>query len=375
VNADFDVIVIGAGAADASATYQLSKRGLRVLTLEQFAIGHDRGSKHGHSRIFRFAYDQVIYARMAMWALELWRDLGRDAVTQLYWPTGMLDFGGNDAPKINRIEVVMREINSPFEILDLLAMNSRFLQWRPRDDWKIIFLEFAGIVSPILTLEVLIRLAREHGAKVMQNTPVLEVDLSDPKNPSVKTEHSVFTAEKLVITAGAWLPKLVPGLERRFKVQDNLTAFFRPRYLEAFDPEKFPVFIQRDDEQVYGFPNFGLSGVKVAFHATGEIVDPDVRTVIQDDPRVAGLHKWLETYIPDAAGMFMQSNECMYSNTSNDDFVIDFHPASSNTVIASPCSGHGFKFTPILGEILADMVQGNANKFIADQFKIKSVTT
>lgn len=366
--------MIGAGAAGASATYNLSKRGLKVLTLEQFGVGHDRGSTHGHSRIFRFAYDQVTYARMAMRALELWRDLETDAGTKLYWETGMLDFGGNDAPKINRIERVMREINSPFELLDATAMNARFPQWRPRHDWKIIYSQFAGIVYPNLTLDVLIGMARVYGATVLEHTPVLEVDLSDPKNPAVNTAHGTFSSQKLVIAAGAWLPKLVTGLNRRFVAQDNLTAFFRPKNLEPFAPEKFPVFIQRDDEQVYGFPNFGLPGVKVALHSTGENVDPDARVVLNDDPRVSRLHTWLSKYIPDAAGAFMQAKTCMYTNTVNEDFVLDLHPNSSHTIIASPCSGHGFKFTPILGEIIADMACDKPNEFLVDQFKLDAVS-
>jgi sarcosine oxidase len=375
VKTAFDYIVIGAGAAGSSATYHLAKRGLSVLLLEQFGFAHDQGSSHGHSRIFRYAYDQLVYARMAVRALELWRELEQEAGTQLYWPTSMIDFGAPDAAKMTRVEAVLREISEPFEVMDAAGMAGRFPQWRPRADWKMIYSETGGIVQPTLTLEVLHALARMHGATLLEHTPVVQLDLSDPKAPALQTKWGKFTTAKLIITAGAWLPKLVPALAARFVVQDNLTAFFRPKNLSDFAPERFPVFIQRDDEQVYGFPWFGLPGIKVAFHKTGLHVNPDERTVEPTDARIEQLHAWLERYLPDAAGPFMSAKTCLYTNTATENFILDYHPQSPQIILMSPCSGHGFKFTPVLGEMLADMATGTANPFVAEpKFRISAST-
>ena len=309
---------------------------------------------------------------MAVRALELWHELERDAGTKLYWQTGMYDFGGNDTAKINRIEKVLETLGTSFEVMDADAMHQRHPQWHPRADWKIIFSEFAGIVYPNLTLDVLVGMARVYGATVLEHMPVTKLDLSDPNNPKVITQDAIFSARKVVVTAGAWSSKLVPLLEGGLQIQDNLTAFFRPKNLADFAPERFPVFIQRDDEQVYGFPNFGLPGIKIALHSTGDIVDPDKRQVLNSDARVSQLYTWLERYLPDAAGAYMQAKTCLYSNTHQEDFVIDFHPETKNVVVASPCSGHGFKFTPLLGEILADMILGQPNSFISPQFWVKN---
>lgn len=371
---DFDTIVIGAGAAGSSTAYSLAQRGQSVLLLEQFGIGHDRGSTFGPSRIFRFAYDQAIYVRMARRALDLWRALEADAGLQLYWPTGILSLGLADSPNISGLVGAMTDAEAEFERLSAPEVMQRFPQWRIPDDWQGVYTEFGGIVNPSLTVDILVALARVYGATVRDHTPVQRLDLSDPQAPAVVTEAGTFTARKVVISAGAWLTKLVPQWQSRFTVQENLTVFFRPQRLEPFQMNRFPVFIQEDGQHTYGFPVFGLPGVKVALHSRGDTVDPDGRTRQPKAELIDTLRQWLERHLPEAAGPVMEARTCLYTNTRSEDFVFDHHPQSQQVVIVSACSGHGFKFTPLLGELTADLVQGLPNEFLKPKFTVLQAT-
>ncbi|WP_045234523.1 N-methyl-L-tryptophan oxidase [Deinococcus pimensis] len=359
--ARFDVVVIGAGAAGLSSALELARRGMSVLVLEQFEIGHTRGSSHGPSRIFRLTYDHPAYVRLARRALARWRELEDESGEQLYWPTGILSLSATEQG-ISKLADAMEQTGAPFERLSAREVMRRWPQWRLPDGWHGLYSPDGGVVSPDVTLPVLARLARRRGVVIRERVHVEDVDLTEPARPVVVTTRGRILAGHVVIGAGAWTRRFVEPWSAHLRVQENLTVFFRPRLPDMFGMGAFPLFIQEDSDLTYGFPLFGEEGIKVALHARGPLVDPDLTSShvgsVGDDERVARLRSWLRTYLPEAAGEVMSARACLYTLTPSEDFLVDTHPLSDRTVVASPCSGHGFKFTPVIGELVANRLQG-----------------
>ncbi|GBF06684.1 sarcosine oxidase [Deinococcus aerius] len=379
MNRTYDCIVLGAGGAGTSAAYHLARRGRRVLLLDQFAVGHDRGSSHGHSRIFRLAYDQPDYVQLAQRALDLWREVEQVSGQTLLTVTGGLDLGPHELPSLRAVEQSLRQAGVAVETLDAGALMRRFPQWRVPDDWAAVYSPDAGIVNPSHTVELLAALARAEGATMLEHTPALELDLGDPDAPAVRTPRGTFACRRLIVAAGAWLPELVPDLARGLRVTQETTAFFRAQDLAPFQPEHFPVFIghaRAGEAEVYGFPAFGLPGVKIAEHLRGPVTTARTRDFEVEDLTLARLGAYLERRLPGAAGPVMQAKTCLYTVTPTQDFLLDTHGAvtpggSPSVLLASPCSGHGFKFVPVLGELLADWADGVPHPLHSARFRAR----
>lgn len=367
----YDVIIIGTGGVGSAAAYALAKAGKRVLALEQFAIGHDRGSSHGHSRIFRFAYDVVDYAELAMVALGDWHAIEADAGLRLLTPTGGLDLGPGDHPALQQVTGVLTEISATYEVLDRHALRERWPVWNVPADWVGVASPDAGILASTSAVETLAGLARAYGADVREHTPVLALDLDIPGAPRVRTADDVFTAPRIIVAAGAWVGRLLPELASRFTVTEECLAYFRPKTPERFTPERFPIFIDHGGSKGYGFPAFGHPGVKVGFHHDGLAVTPETRL---DRPRQEVLDQlaaYVAERLPDAAGPMMLAKTCLYTNTASEDFLLDVLPGAPEVVVASPCSGHGFKFVPLMGRIAADLATTGASSHWRPRFAIK----
>ena len=270
---EFECIVIGAGAAGASAAYQLAKRGKRVLLLEQYAVGHDRGASQGHSRIFRFAYDSADYARVAMRSLVSWRNLEADAGLKLLTMTGGLDVGAAGAASLEATAQGMSIAGASFERLTSSELMRQFPQWRVPENWVALHSSDAGILNPTHCIEVIAGMARAYGATLLEHTIVSKLEL---ETNTVVTSKGSFSADKIIVAAGAWLPELMPNLNLNLQITLESGVFFRPKNLEMFMPERFPLFIEHrivtpemarfDAAQAYGFPVYGLPGVKIGLH-------------------------------------------------------------------------------------------------------------
>ncbi|MBB6098129.1 sarcosine oxidase [Deinobacterium chartae] len=366
-----EYIVIGAGGTGAATAYELARTGHDVLLLEQFTIGHDRGSSFGPSRIFRFAYEEPDYARLAASALEAWRDLEADAGARLLWQTGGLDLGPHGVRSLQRTADTLAEIGHAGTWLDANELQRRYPQWRVPDDWAALYSEHAGIVNPSLTVELLAAMTRVHGGTVLERTPVVRLELGP--TPVVHTERGRFAARRVVVAAGGWLPTLFPQLGKALRVSLEATMFFRPRNLADFAPERFPIFIAHDRSQAYGFPAFGLPGVKIALHGSGPAVDADARPLDVAPDMIERARAFLERHLPAAAGPLMEARTCLYTNAPAEDFVLLPHPRSEAVLIASPCSGHGFKFVPLTGRIVAAAARGEAHPGWLDRFRSPEV--
>ncbi|CAM4432753.1 N-methyl-L-tryptophan oxidase [Deinococcus marmoris] len=364
----YDTIIVGGGMAGIAGAHELARRGQQVLLLEQFAFGHERGSSAGPSRIFRLSQTVREYAPMAARALTLWKQFQSDYATQLYWPAGLLDLGDAHTPMLTEIQTHLREGGQDFEVLDAPALARRYPQWRPGDDWQAVYSPEAGILNPSLTLELLTAMAGVLGATLLDRTSVLSVDLSDPAAPTVHTARGTFSAGRLVVAAGAWLPGLVPDLAPSLRVTQEQVAFFRPTQPEAFALGRFPLFIHHQLPEAYGFPLFHLPGIKVGLHASGPQVDPDTRDGLPQPELTGTMRAFLEDHLPSAAGPVMQVKTCLYTTTRSGDFIYDTHPDSARVLLVSACSGVGFKFLPVHGEIIADWSAGRRHPLLTRRF-------
>jgi sarcosine oxidase len=390
-----EFLIVGAGGAGAATAYALAKRGASVTVLEQFAVGHDRGSSQGHSRIFRFAYDLPDYARMAMRSLRSWRALEADCGESLLTITGGLDLGPAGSESLEQTAASMMATGAKFDRLDSGELMRRFPQWRVPDDWAGLHSVDAGILNPTRCVEVIAGMARAHGAKILEHTTVTKVHLNTDgqfgDQPRVETNRGVFAAKKIIFTAGAWLPELFPEFAMPIQVTLESGIFFRPHRLEDFLPERFPIFLTHnlipentvpesvsrfDRAQPYGFPVYGLPGVKMGLHQSGETVQASTRGYDVSERTLAFSEAWMARHLPGAAGPMMHAKTCLYANTPGEDFLIDTHAGfvpggSSDVILASPCSGHGFKFVPFLGELIADLAQGQKHDFHLERFQAK----
>jgi len=228
--------------------------------------------------------------------------------------------------------------------------------WEPR----------AGFLSPERAIDAHLALASSHGAELRADEPLLRWDVRDSGTVQVTTARGSYAAGRLVLAAGAWTAGLLPDLKLPLAVERTVVHWFRPaRATALYDPERFPIFICEYAPGLawYGFPDDGV-GVKVALHHHGEAVaDPDsIRREVGPE-EVAYVRALLRTFMPAADGPLVESSVCMYTNTPDEHFLIDAHPAHPEVLIASPCSGHGFKFSPAVGELLADLATGEAPSF------------
>ena len=334
-----------------SATaWHLARRGRPVALLERFEPGHVRGSSHGGSRIFRLAYDDPQYVHLARAALAGWRELEADAGEDLLDLTGGVDHG--DGPDVERVAAALTASGAAFELLVPEAAAER---------WPGLRFEGQVLVSPEggrcrsdAAVAALQRRVAELGGEVRFSTPVEEV-VPTGDGVEVRTGDGAWRAGAAVVAAGAWLPRLasgVPGLPPLEVTKQQVVHF--PTAPGAPGVEAWPSFVHRG-QWIYGLATPG-AGIKVAEHHTGPVVDPDRRTFEPDEEGIERVRHYAADWLPGVVPEPVSVTTCLYTSTPTEDFVLDrFGPV----VVASPCSGHGFKFTPEIGRLAADLADGH----------------
>ena len=349
-----DVIVIGLGAHGSAAAYHLAKRGLKVLGLEQFPRGHTLGSSGGLSRIIRLSYyEHPDYVPMLRRAWDLWRELEREAGETLLTQTGGLYLGRPDGELVSRALLSATTHGLAHEELDAAALRARYPLFRIDDDWIGLHETQAGWLAPERCIETHLRMAERHGAQLEFGARARWS--TDGDGVRVTTAAGTYSADALVVTAGVWMPEMLPELAAHLWIERNVLFWFEPvRRTSEFDA--LPVWILEDDDRFYyGFPRDPQYGFKVAGLRFGDRVDPNSVDREASPGDEARLRSFLARRIPDADGERRFAKVCMYTNSPDRQFVID--RAAANVVFASACSGHGFKFASAIGELLADMHQ------------------
>ena len=368
----YDAIVIGLGGMGSAALYQLAQRGKRALGIEQFDIAHDKGSSHGVTRIIRLAYhEHPSYVPLMRRAYELWRDLEATSEERILHLTGSLDAGPPGSPNFEGSVVSCQEHDLPHEILTSAELTKRFPGYRLPSETMAVFQGEGGFLLPERCIALFVENAQAIGADVRTEERTLDWQPT-ANGVRVRTESGEYEAETLVISAGAWASKLVPGLSAAAVPERQALAWIETLRPEYFTPDRFPVFnLTVDEGKFYGFPEFGIPGFKLGkYHHLEENVDPDT---IDREPNArdeAVLRGFTEKYFPDAAGATSSMKVCMFTNSPDEHFIIDRLPDSPQVVVAAGFSGHGFKFSSVVGEVLADLAMDGATRHDIGMFKL-----
>ncbi len=348
-----------------SATcYHLAKKGYSVLGLEQFDIPHELGSHAGQSRIIRKAYgEDSDYVPLLERAYENWRTLESETGSQVYFKTGLAYFG---APKDLFLETVKQsslKYKIPVYQLTEAECLKKYPQFKLPGNFQRLEEPDAGLLTPERCILLMVEQAIGKSAVIRTKEKVLEWKRANGVI-TVKTDRSTYEAGKLVITAGPWAGKMIPGLAPKLKVTRQAVAWVKPKKWDDFILGKFPCWLlQNNDHAFYGFPILpvgkvgGPLGLKLALHSPGgEVTDPDAvnRNTKESDERA--LVEFLNQFIPDGYESTLTMKTCLYTNSPDENFIIDYLPGYDKDVaVAAGFSGHGFKFASVIGEIMADL--------------------
>jgi sarcosine oxidase len=356
-----------------AAAWHLAKRGMSVVAIEQFQPGHDRGSSHGLSRIIRLAYfEHPSYVPLLRRAFALWRDVESASGERLLHVTGGLDIGrpGSRVFEGSRESCAVHDL--PHEILTAAAVNARFPGYRLPDDYQAVFQPDGAFLEPEKCITTHTRLAIAQGATVITGREVASWTRADGGVALALGDGEVIRSRQVVLSAGAWMPKLVPSLSVLLRPERQVVAWFEISDTLSFAPAKFPVFVMTTDFGIfYGFPQHDVPGFKIGkYHHRSELVDPDRagRTVDAHDESV--LRECVQEFFPGANGAIVRSSTCIFTNTADEHFIIDRLPDVPEALVVSACSGHGFKFCSVIGEIVADLVAEGGTRHNLSLFQL-----
>lgn len=363
-NNHFDCIIVGGGSMGAATAYFLSKRGQKVLLLEQFDFVHDLGAHGGQSRLIRKAYfEHPDYVPLLLRAYDNWADLETETGEKVYFETGILYFGEPNDTLLNNIKLSARLHDLRLENWDLADAKNKYPMFDGvPDDWESLFEPEAGFLLVEKCVRLYLKQALKYGATLKAQEKVLSWS-ADTEGGEITTSKTQYTAQKIIFTAGAWTSNLLKDIGLPLKVTRQILGWVKPEKWADFTLGNFPCWGISDRENVlyYGMPildeqdSSGAIGLKLGRHLHGVVVNPDEvdRTINEDDE--ASFKQGLQKYMPQADGDILAVKTCLYTNTPDENFIIDRHPTHPNVIMACGFSGHGFKFASVVGEVLADL--------------------
>jgi sarcosine oxidase len=337
-----DVIVVGTGVMGAATAWALAESGRKVLMLERFAIGHRRGSSHGTSRIFRFSYPEPEYVRMAEEARNLWRRLETDTGTDLLTITGGFDIGGDLPAHVAALD----SIGARYEVMEGSDVSRRWDLLHVNG--SVLYQPDAGIVAADSAWSTFVEEATSRGASLHESETVDRLVTHD-EIVEVVTTRTTYTAAAVVVTAGAWARSLLADVDiplETIPTRETIAYFDVP----ATSPT--PSFVQWADPAIYGLATGQAGRIKLGVHHAGPVTDPDDEGVPSPE-LVRTLETWVGEHLPTADATARNPETCIYTNTVDERFVLERH---GRVIVGSPCSGHGFKFAPLIGTMLCDLV-------------------
>jgi len=367
----FDVIILGVGGMGGAAASALARRGRRVLGLEQFAVGHDRGSSHGSTRVIRTAYyEHPDYVPLARRAFRRWHELEQRTGKHLLTKCPCLSIGQPDGELITGVRRAAAEHSLTIESLAPADMRRQFPPFQ-FDDAYVGVLEYeAGFVYVDECVRAFAADARAHGATIREGEPVLAWE-ANHRGVTVRTQQATYTADHLIIAAGGWATHLLGTLGKRLAVMRQVVFWLAPQDPAQFCRDRFPVYLADvPDGPFYGIPAIDPRGHKLARHyGASELRHPDEveRTVTAADE--VPVRDFVRRHLPGADGERRDASVCIYTLSPDRHFVIDLHPEHANVAVATGFSGHGFKFAPAVGEMLADLVESGRTELRGDLFK------
>jgi sarcosine oxidase len=364
--ATYDLIVIGAGGIGSATAYHAARAGLRVLLLEQFTVGHTRGSSHGGSRIIRYTHDAVEDAAQMPATFPLWRELEAASGARLLQMTGGLYLGPDDEPWLANARHATETLGFAHRILRGAELAHAYPQFSVPAGWYALEQADSGILAASYAVAVMVSQAVRHGATVRELAPVAGVA---PETDGVVVRLAngeTFAGKRVVIAAGPWASHFLGRLVDReipLRVTHQQVAYFAPHEPNAFAVGAFPLFITTRDPHFYGFPIFERRGlIKVALEQSATTVDPDAPRAL-DDGFTAQMIDHLREFLPAVEPTPVLVEPCLYTETPTRDFIIDRHPEHPQMLIAAGFSGRGFKHTIAIGQLLTTLAQSDPGHY------------
>ena len=389
---EVDTVVIGLGAMGSAASYQLARRGESILGIDQFSPPHSFGSSHGESRITRQAVGEgEEYVPLVLRSNEIWDEIEKATGTKLLFMSGGLILESQDsqiAPhgRFNFLKTtteVAEKYGIRHEILEPSQIKSRFPQFNITNE-RGYFEHNSGYLLPELCIDSQLKLAERYGAEIRRNEKVVEILPSDSNDKvTIRTEKGVVESGKVILTTGSWMAQFVePEYSGLFKVHRQVLFWFNidQEHIRDYDPKNSPVFVwifeKGGEFGFYGFPSLDGKTIKVAGEQFSETTTPDSvnREVHENESREA-YEKFIKNRLQGVSNVSPKSETCLYTTTPDSGFVIDFDPKHPQIIIASPCSGHGFKHSPAIGEVLAELAIDGKSKIDISEFSLDRFQT
>jgi sarcosine oxidase len=381
---NFDVAVVGLGAFGSAAAWQASRKGAKVVAFEQYEFGHVRGASHDTSRIVRTAYDAPEYVSLAKAAYKDWAELEKDAGVKLLTVTGGIvvlanERGWTSGVKLTDYTASLEANDVPYELLDAQEVKERWPQVHIRDDASAVYTADTGMAHAAKSVTAMQFVARARGAVLKENTPVTEV-VPNPQGVVVKTPNGDFQARKVILAADAWINKLLAplGAQIPLQVMQEQVTYFKPENPSSFDPGQFPVWIRViNGKTFYGFPTFGEPTIKAARDLSDNLMTPDNRSYVPSPKLLNELTDFMKDFISEGQSLeTLRTVTCQYAVTPNRQFILSALESYPNILVALG-AGHGFKFAPVIGRVMAELaIDGKTtedlSKFGIPQSQIRS---
>ena len=381
---DYETIVIGLGAMGSASVYQLSKKGNKVLGIDQFAPPHKIGSTHGDTRITRQAIGEgEEYVPLSLHSYKVWDELEKKTGKKLLTITGGLIIGSKNAKTFHGSNSFLqttidsaKKFNISHSVLSTDELRKKFPQFRIEDGYIGYYEDNAGFLSPELCVETQIELAKQQGAQINLNEKVKQLLPLADGSVEVITDKGVYNASKVIVSAGPWINQFFPEYTDLFKVYRQVLYWFDIKEdITPYLPENFPIFIfvGTGEDDIYGFPAIDgpHGGLKVAFEEYLIDTTPDnVNREISREEIKRVYEKYITKHLPGVSDRCIKAVSCLYTVTPDSKFVIGTHPEYPQIIIASPCSGHGFKHSAAIGEALSELAVTGESQFDLSAFKI-----
>ena len=353
----YEAIVVGLGGVGSAAAYSLAKRGHRVLGLDQYSPPHNRGSSHGETRIIRKSYfEHPEYVPLLGRAYDLWRELESRTGMQLYVATGLLEIGPSDGMVIPGVLRSAARFDLPIERMTMSEATYRYPSLRGDPSWSVLFEQDAGYLNVEACVQAHLKCAAQFGAELAMEQTVLGWQ-ADGTGVSVRTKDRVLRADKLIITAGPWAGELLRDFQIPLHVLSKHLYWYETNNHAYREPDGFPCFFYETPAGCfYGFPERDALGLKIAQHTGGEQVNAQIDGVHERDTRdQTAVETFLASNLPEVSRRMTRWSGCYYTMTPDENFIVDSLPNYPQVTIVAGLSGHGFKFTSVLGELAADI--------------------
>lgn len=365
----FDIAIIGAGVMGAAAAADAARNGAQVALIDQSILPNPRAASVDHSKVFRFAYPDALYAGMAVDALKLWRLLEEETGARLLTDTGILMIGRGQHSTYE----TLRALGLRAEMLDGRETVERFPQFNADALGFSVYDPSGALLHAEQAVRALIDLARQRGVHIIEGERVAGIKQGPNARVKIITEAgSEFDCARACIASGPWTRDLLAFLQDKLKTTRQEVVYFEPSPVTSrdFGAGRFPIFIELDSG-FYGFPIHHAGAMKIANHHKGERVEMGSYETQVGDEFIAKCRAFFRRFIPQLAGARVRETRvCVYNNTPDDDFIIDWHPEVENALIVTGFSGHGFKFGPIVGRISAELLLSGRTSYNIDRFRL-----